>query len=41
MEKEREGGGVGEGEGPERLRTKMHFRLKRDHGQLEAKRLTW
>lgn len=38
-EKERDGGG--EGSGPQRLRTAMHFRLKSDHGQLEEEWLTW
>lgn len=40
-EKEIEGGGAEEGKGPEKHQTIMHFRLKPDHGQLEAKRLTW
>ena len=38
-EKRMDGGS--EGNGPPRLQTVMHFRLKPDHGQLEEKWLTW
>lgn len=38
-EEDKDGGG--KGNGPQRLQTVMHFRLKPDHGQLEEKWLTW
>lgn len=41
MREEKAKDGGGEGSGPQRPQTVMHFRLKPDHGQLEEKWLTW